>query len=88
MDQNAINELQRLLTDAKAMIEDINYAGTGIDIVEKAYNAASPFFTLDANGNPIAKSGTTRAQLCHIISDLDHALDEAQKAIDEILGRG
>ena len=88
VDQNAINELQRLLTAAKAMIDDINYAGIGIDIVEKAYNAASPFFTLDASGNPIAKSGTTRAQLCHIISDLDHALDEAEKAIDEILGRG
>ncbi len=86
-DAAATAELQNLLDRAKAMIDDTTYAGTGIMIVEKAYNSAVDFFTVDADGKPHVIEGITRAQLCHVISDLDHALVEAQKVIDEILGR-
>ena len=84
VDNSAINEYQSLLTRAKAMIDDLTYAGTGIDVVEKAYANAMKHCTLDADGNPVANAGTTRAQLIILISDLDHALDEAQKAIDAL----
>ncbi len=85
-DDAAINEFQRLLNEAKEMIDDLTYAGTGIDQLERAYERAARYFTLDENGNPVAKQGTTRAQLCPTISDLDYAIVEAQKVIDSILG--
>lgn len=84
VDNSAIREYQSLLTRAKAMIDDLTYAGTGIDVVEKAYANAMKHCTLDADGNPVANAGTTRAQLIILISDLDHALVEAQKAIDAL----
>lgn len=84
VDQNAINTFQSLLNDAKAMIDDLTYAGTGITIVEDAYKAAAKHYTLDANGNPIANAGTTRAQLIPLMADLDYALSEAKKAIDAL----
>ena len=61
VDQNAINTFQRLLNDARDIIDDLTYAGTGITIVEDAYEAASRYYIVDSNGNPIANSGTTRA---------------------------
>ena len=88
VDSNATAELQRLLDESKRMIDDLTYAGTGIDIIERAYAAAIPFFTNDANGNPIAKEGITRAKLLPVLSDLDHALTEAKEAIDNLGGSG
>lgn len=84
IDDNAIAELQRLLIAAKAMIEDLTYAGTGITIVEEAYAAAYRYYTVDDSGNPIAKADITRAQILPAIIDLDYALTEAQKAIDAL----
>lgn len=88
VDNNAITAFQTLLERSKAMIDDLTYAGTGIDIVEEAYEAASRYYTVDANGNPIATNGITRAQLVPVMSDLDYALIEAQKVIDSIVGQG
>ena len=85
-DQNAIDAFQELLDRAKAMIEDTTYAGTGITIIEEAYTRASKYFTLDENKNPIANPDTLRVWLEPVLSDLDHALIEAQEKIDEILG--
>ncbi len=84
VDQNAINTFQRLLNDAKDIIDDLTYAGTGITVVEDAYEVASRYYTIDSNGNPIANGGTTRAQLIPIMVKLDHAITEARKAIDSI----
>ena len=84
VDQNAINAFQRLLNDAKSMIDDLTYAGTGITIVEEAYEAARRYYTLDENGNPVAIQNVTRAQLIPIMTNIDYALIEAQKAIDEL----
>jgi hypothetical protein len=84
VDQNAINAFQRLLNDAKEIIDDLTYAGTGIAIVEDAYEAASRYYTVDSNGNPVANNRTTRAQLIPIMVKLDYAITEARKAIDSI----
>lgn len=84
VDQNAISKLQSLLNEAKVLIDDLTYAGTGITIVEDAYRAASRFYTVDANGNPVVKSGLTRSQIIPTMIDLDYAITEANKAIDSI----
>ena len=84
VDRNAINAFQSLLNEAKRIIDDLTYAGTGITIVEEAYEAASRYYTIDANGNAIADQGTTRAQLIPTMVNLDHAITEAKKAIDAI----
>lgn len=84
VDQNAINTFQRLLNEAKQIIEDLTYAGTGITYVEDAYEAASRHYTLDSNGNLIANQGTTRAQLIPLMIDLDYAITEARKAMDSL----
>ena len=73
-----------LLADAEDMIEDLTYAGTGITIVEDAYAAAAPYYTIDENGNAIADSTVTRAQLIPIMTNLDYALVKAQEAIDNV----
>lgn len=84
VDQNAIVAFQNILDRSKKMLDDLTYAGTAITIIEEAYEDASRFYTLDANGNPIANSDTTRAQLCPIMFNLEYALIEAQKAIDDL----
>ncbi|MBO7196352.1 MAG: hypothetical protein J6V80_03365 [Clostridia bacterium] len=84
VDQNTIKTFQKLLNEGKAMIDDLTYAGTGITIVEEAYSAASRYFTLDANGNPVANSNVTRVQLIPVMTNLDYALVEAQKAINAL----
>jgi hypothetical protein len=84
VDQNAINTFQRLLNEAKQIIDDLTYAGTAITIVEEAYEAASRYYTLDSNGNAIANQGITRAQLIPTMVDLDYAITEARKSIDAV----
>ncbi len=88
VDPDAIEVMQELLNEAKAMIDDTSYAGTGIEIIEDAYARASNYFTVDENGNPVVKQDLTRAQLCPIIADLDYSLTEAKKVIEDILGQG
>ena len=83
-DANAIREFQRLLEEAEAMIANINYAGTGIAVVELAYYNASAFYTLDAQGKAIAKSNTRRVWLIPIMNELDYVLSVAREAIDKI----
>lgn len=84
VDDAAITEFQRILTDSKAIIDDLRYAGIGIERIEKAYLDASRYYTLDADGNPVANAGTTRAQLLPTMIELDYALSEAKDAIDSL----
>ena len=84
-DWYAIEAFQQLLTDSKAMIDDLTYAGIGITVVEDAYDNASAYFTLDSKGNPVAKTDTLRVWLCPVMKDLDEALTRAQEEIDNIL---
>lgn len=87
VDANMIAEFQRLLEEAKTMIDDVTYAGTGITVVEQAYEKAAPYFSTDANGNPVANPNITRAQLCPVIKELERNLNIAQDKIDEIMGK-
>ena len=84
VDQAAINEFQKLLVDAEAMIANQKYAGTGITVVEKAYAKAAAFYTLDRNGKAIANNDTKRVWLIPIMQELDHVLTVAQEAIDKV----
>ena len=85
-DYQAISAFQALLNEAKALIDDVTYAGIGITIIEDAYEEASPYFDIDANGNPIAKSDTLRVWLCPVMKNLDIALQRAKEEIDKING--
>lgn len=91
VDDEAIDEFQRLLNESKILLDDMTYAGTGIEMLDRAYEYAKPHYTLDENGNPVANAGITRAQLCPIISDLNYALEEAYEVIENLkenLGKG
>ncbi len=83
-DEAMIAEFQDLLTRAKAMMDDMTYAGTGITVVEEAYMETARFYTLDEAGNPVANPDTTRARLAAMVAEMDHALTVAQEAIDRI----
>lgn len=83
-DQQTVNAFQTLLTDAEAMIANNKYAGTGITVVEEAYERAAKYYTVDASGKAIANAGTRRAWLLSAIYDLDHVLTVAQEAIDKV----
>ena len=84
VDQSTINEFQKLLVEAEAMIANQKYAGTGITVVEDAYRAAASFYTLDANRKAIANQDVRRVWLIPIMNELDYVLTVAQEAIDKI----
>ena len=84
VDQSTINEFQRLLVDAEAMIANDKYAGTGIIVVEEAYRKAARFYTTNAEGKAIANNDTRRVWLIPIMKELEHVLTVAQEAIDRI----
>lgn len=85
-DANAITAFQELLDDAVELINDPTYAGTGIGIIEKAYENASKYYTIDANGKPVANPDTLRVWLCPVMKDLDNAIIRAREEIENILG--
>lgn len=86
VDQSTINAFQRQLEKAEAMIANEKYAGTGITVVEEAYQKASAFYTLNADGKAIANQDTRRVWLIPIMNELDHVLTVAQDEIDRIEG--
>ena len=45
---------------------------------------AAKYYTLDANGKPVASQGITRAQLLPMIKDLNHAILEAKEEIENL----
>ncbi len=83
-DQALVAEFQRLLTEAKSIFEDTRYAGTGIEEVELAYYDAINYFTVDANGNPYANGGSTRAQLIPVVRRLDEAIKVVKDKISQV----
>lgn len=87
VDQSTINAFQRQLEKAEAMIANEKYAGTGITVVEEAYQKASAFYTLNADGKAIANQDTRRVWLIPIMNEMDHVLTVAQDAIDKIEGK-
>ena len=86
VDSKVIAAYQDLLLRAKAIIDNTNYAGTGIIAVENAYDRAARFYTTDADGNPVAMTNVTRAQLCPIVAELEHSVVIAEDEIAKIEG--
>lgn len=83
-DQTTVNEFQRLLQKAEAIIANPNYAGSGITVVEQTYAEAAKFYTLNGDEKAIANADTKRVWLIPIMNDLDYVLTVAQDAIDRI----
>lgn len=83
-DDAMTREFQRLLAEAKEIIEDTRYAGTGIDVVERAYEQAAAFYTLDANGSPVATANIPRAKLCPIVRQLYTNIEIAREKMEQI----
>ena len=84
VDQSTISEFQSLLERAETMIANQKYAGTGITVVEDAYEKAAAFYTVGANGKAVANANTKRVWLIPIMQELDHVLTVAQEEIDRI----
>ncbi|MBR7116181.1 MAG: hypothetical protein IKC87_00520 [Clostridia bacterium] len=89
-DVNAVNTLQTLINDAKRIVDNKSYAGTGIDIVEEALRATlmkfSGNYTIDENGGYVFDPDLTIAKITPAISDLYNAVNEALTKIDALLG--
>lgn len=91
-DPLAVRQFERLVVEVKDLIDDMTYAGTGIEFLEKDYETASRLFVKDENGRvvldesgyPILIDGLTRARLCPIIKKMNYSLIEARKIIDAL----
>lgn len=70
VDDDAPRILAALLTEAKAILDGDKYAGTGVEELQRAYNEARPYFTVEADGT--------------ITVDGDHALSELVEHIDDL----
>ena len=85
VDSFMIAEFQKMLNEAKDLIDDNRYAGVGIERVEIAYSDASKFYTFDANGNPIANPNVTQVQLCQVFRNLYEEVKLVQEKIEQLL---
>ena len=88
-DTNAVNTLQTLLNDAKRIVDNQNYAGVGIDLVNEVLNKTlvkfADSYTIDANGNYVVDPDLTIAQLSPAILDLYQVVNDALIRIDALL---
>lgn len=76
-DANAVAVLEQMLTQAKKILDDNIYAGSGMEALEKTYFAymdASDLYNVDANGNITVKDGVTRSQIVPHLQKIANAL--------------
>lgn len=73
VDQNAIKEMQSLLTEAYGIIRSGQYVGSAMNQLRSAFDAASHCYTITDNTVTV-NSNTQRAQLVPLIKALDAAL--------------
>ena len=77
VDPNAIAVLQEMLTEAKRILDENIYAGTGMEKLEDtffAYSEASKLYTIDANGNITVNPTATRSQIVPHLQKIANAL--------------
>jgi hypothetical protein len=77
IDANATAVLEQMLTEAKKILDDNIYAGSGMEALEKTYFAymdASDLYDVDANGNITVKAGVTRSQIVPHLKKIANAL--------------
>ena len=83
-DQKASDAFRTLITDAKRIIDNQNYAGFGITLVEDIYRKYADYYTVDANGNHVVDSNLTRAQLVAAMEDVHYAVSEVLKRMEAL----
>ena len=83
-DANAVSTLQNLLNDAKRIIDNKNYAGVGIELVEEIYLKYSDFYTVDENGVHTVDADLTVAQLSPAMLDVYKVVNDALIKMDAL----
>ena len=83
-DTNAVNTLQTLLDDAKRLIDDHDYAGSGIDLIQETYTRLAPYYTVDDDGKHTVAPTMTIAKLSPAIINLYTDVNNALVKIDEL----
>lgn len=76
-DPAAISALEFMLTEAKKILDENIYAGTGMEALEDTYFAymnASKLFSIGADGKITVNPDATRAQIIPHLEDISHAL--------------
>lgn len=76
-DANAVTALTELLREAKKILDDNIYAGTGMEALEDTYFAymnASKLFTINADGSITVDPNATRAQIIPHLEEISLAL--------------
>ena len=83
-DTGARNTLQTLLNHAKKIIDNQEYAGVGIELVEEMYEKYSYLYTVGANGIHTVNRSSTIAQLSPAIENLYRVVNGALIEIDAL----
>ena len=79
-DDGASKALAELLTEAKAYIDGHDYAGTGLEELERAYQNASDYFTVAEDGSITVNAGVPLSTLMDHINAVSSALDAFENA--------
>ena len=77
VDPNAIAFLQEMLIEAKKILDENIYAGSGMEALEDTYFAyaqASKLYAVDADGNITVKATATRSQIVPHLKTIANAL--------------
>lgn len=87
-DITAINTFQTLLNDAKRIVDNPNYAGVGIDLIEeslaKMLSKFANYYTTNESGNYVVDSNLTIAQVSPAILELYGVVNDALIRIDAL----
>lgn len=79
-DDGASKALAELLTEAKAYIDSHDYAGTGLEELERVYQEASPYFTVSEDGTITINAGVPLSTLMDHIDAVSDALKAFENA--------
>ena len=74
IDGNAAQALAELLTRAKEILDSDKYAGTGVIVLQAAYDAAKPYFDIEADGTIVVHDHVPVSVLIEHIDELAVAL--------------
>ena len=83
-DERATETLEKLFDDAKRIIEMRKYAGSGIEIIQEAYNRYYSFYTVDENGNHTVDPDLTLAQLSPVMVNMHKVINDALVKMDAL----
>ncbi|MBR2354445.1 MAG: hypothetical protein IKA76_08100 [Clostridia bacterium] len=84
-DTNAVTTLQTLLNDARRIMDNVEYAGIGIDLIKETYESLAPYYTVDASGSHAVDPDLTLAQISPAIANLYRDVNAALIRIDALI---